>query len=83
LRRSAGRSKCGHEADGQRQHPHENHSTTPRSGIYTEPRAQAIGLQQGKEATLSKDRHGRACPGHPRLSSNDNKERGCPGQARA
>ncbi|RTE90275.1 hypothetical protein D6B98_25330 [Bradyrhizobium sp. LVM 105] len=27
-------------------------------------------------------RHGRACPGHPRLATR-NEERGCPGQARA
>ncbi|MHC2879043.1 hypothetical protein ACVI53_001913 [Bradyrhizobium barranii subsp. barranii] len=27
-------------------------------------------------------RHGRACPGHPRLDAHD-EERGCPGQARA
>ncbi|MDD1530996.1 hypothetical protein C7U92_28225 [Bradyrhizobium sp. WBOS7] len=27
-------------------------------------------------------RHGRACPGHPRLAA-EHVERGCPGQARA
>ncbi|TFV40830.1 hypothetical protein E4K66_08300 [Bradyrhizobium frederickii] len=34
------------------------------------------------EAFQLPHRHGRACPGHPRLSTR-HEERGCPGQARA
>src|SRR5262245_20043497 len=57
-----------------------NRSTTTRSGGYTEPRAQA---NQGKEGAMSKDCHGRTCPGHPRLPFECNQERGCPGPVSA
>ena len=35
------------------------------------------------DVTQSKHRHGRACPGHLRLSLREKESRGCPGQARA
>ncbi|MVT52404.1 hypothetical protein GPL17_18135 [Bradyrhizobium yuanmingense] len=40
-------------------------------------------LCKSREAlgTETSPRHGRACPGHPRLAA-WHKERGCPGQAR-
>ncbi|MEI9925960.1 MAG: hypothetical protein WDN50_23420 [Bradyrhizobium sp.] len=37
----------------------------------------------GDDARLKFHRHGRACPGHPRLFFHMHLRRGCPGQARA
>jgi hypothetical protein len=47
LRRSAGGGERGHEAGSQRQHPHENHSTTQqRRGDYYNWRALKIGYDE-------------------------------------
>jgi hypothetical protein len=37
----------------------------------------------GRWITMSHLRHGRACPGHPRLSCSLKQRRGCPAQGRA
>jgi hypothetical protein len=44
---------------------------------------EATDAKKARTAGSNLSRHGRACPGHPRLSCRAVLRRGCPGQARA